>query len=462
MTHLLEETSNYRHLLATIDVPILTQYIPLTLIKSIIQECQVQEKRLRCLPAWLMVILCILRGIFAQEAFSSVFARLCFVPCLTSRFSLSDLPGKSALCLARYRLGARPLALLFKRVCRPIATPQTPGAFVFGYRLVALDSTKETVADTEINADYFGRHRTRKGRSDSAFPQFQAMLLSECSSRVIFDAAITPFKADHHYYFKRLLRSIRPDMLVMFDRGLVSFDGIHTICQSGAPFLAPARSDMKLTPHTILADGSYLADLRFWENGVLHDEPRITVRVIAYTLDDPQRNPDGQTFRLMTTLLDPDLYSAKVLVEIYHQRWEIEISIDEIDTHQRLTWTPFRSQKPVGIIQEFYALLLAYFVICSLRNQSAEILNQTPQRLSFINALRLIQHSIPISQLLWKTHQDQLFELFHQWQEYFQLPPRDNRLNPRVVKRKCSKFRRKKATDHSIKVPPFAEIIRLL
>ena len=454
--------ADYQHLLAEIDVPIITRYIPLALIKNVIAQCSVQEKRLRCLPAWLMLILCILRGIFATEAFSSVFARLCFVPCLKSGFSLSKLPGKSALCLARYRLGARPLALLFKRVCQPITTQQTPGAFVFGYRLVALDSTKETVADTVRNAEYFGRHRTRKGRSDSAFPQFQAMLLSECSSHVIFDAAITPFKANHHYYFKRLLRSIESNMLVMFDRGLVSFEGIHTIRQQGAPILAPARSDMKLTPHTRLSDGSYLADLRFWGAGDLRDASPITVRVIAYTIDDPDRNPDKQTFRLMTTLLDPDLYPAKTLIEIYHQRWEIEIAIDEIDTHQRLTWTPFRSKKPVGIVQEFYALLLAYFIICSLRCQSAEVLNENPQRLSFVNGLRLIQHTIPISQLLWKTHQTQLLSLFHQWQDYFRLPHRDNRISPRVVKRKRSKFRRKRPDDCSIKVQPFADVVRLL
>jgi len=158
-----EGLPNYHQLLAKIDVPIITEFIPLEMIKTIIQECHVKEKRLRCLSAWLMVLLCILRGIFAQEALTNVFARLCFVPCLQSRFNLSKLPDKSALCLARYRLGARPLALLFKQVCRLISRPQTPGAFAFGLRLVAIDSTKETVADTLANAHYFGRHRTKAG-----------------------------------------------------------------------------------------------------------------------------------------------------------------------------------------------------------------------------------------------------------------------------------------------------------
>lgn len=458
----LESQPHYHQLLAKIDVPLITQFIPLRVIKSVIQECQVQEKRLRCLPAWLMVFLCILRGIFAQEALQSVFARLCFVPCLQSQFNLSKLPHKSALCLARYRLGARPLALLFKQICRPIATPQTPGAFAFGYRLVAIDSTKETVADTPANVNFFGRHRTREGRDDSAFPQFQALYLCECGTHVIFDAAITPFKADHFHYFQRLLRSVDAGMLVMFDRGLISYDNIKFILERQAQALAPARKDMKLRPQEHLSDGTYIAHLKSWANGGDNDDPPIPVRVITYTLDDPQRNPEQLTFRLITTLLDPDLYPAEVLIALYHQRWEIEIAIDEIDTHQRLTWMPFRSQKPVGVIQEFYALLLAYFIIRSTMHQSAETLAQPPQRLSFINALRLIQHSFPITQLLQGTQRQRLIELFHQWQQYFRLPPRDNRLNPRVVKRKRSKFRRKKPEDHSVKVPPFAEVVRLL
>lgn len=457
----IEADANYHQLLAKIDVPLITQFIPFSIIKSVIQESDSEEKRLRCLPAWLMVLLCILRGIFAQEALSSVFARLCFVPCLKTNFNLSKLPGKSALCLARYRLGARPLALLFKRICQPIATPQTPGAFAFGYRLVAVDSTKETVADTLANADYFGRHRTKEGRDDSAFPLFQALYLCECSTHVIFDAVIAPFKIDHHYYFRRLLRSVDSGMLVMFDRGFIGYDSVKSIKGCQAQALAPARKDMKLRPQKYLSDGTHIAHLKSWRNKGTNDDPPIVVRVIKYTIDDPQRNPQKIAFRLITTLLDPDLYPAEVLILLYHQRWEIEIAIDEIDTHQRLTWTPFRSQKPLGVIQEFYALLLAYFIIRSLMYRSAVVLGEAPQRLSFVNALRLIQHVIPITQLVRRINQNRIIELFHQWQLYFRLPPRDNRINPRVVKRKRNKFRRKKPEDCSIKVPPFIDVIRL-
>ena len=200
--------------------------------------------------------------------------------------------------------------------------------------------------------------------------------------------------------------------------------------------------------------------IRYWKNGYCHDQPRLTVRVIAYTLDDPIRNPDGKTYRIITSLLEPDRYSADEIIVLYHQRWEIELTIDEIDTHQRLVQTPFRSQKPIGVIQEFYALLLAYFIIGRWRHESAEQYELSPQQLSFINGLRLIEHVFPIAQLL--EDLAPLKALMYQWHLYFQLPPRDNRINPRVVKRKMSKFRRKKPEDVSAKVPVFEDTIRIL
>jgi hypothetical protein len=428
----------------------------------VIHSCQAEEKRLRRLPAWLVTLLCIMKGLYCRESFPAVFAKICLLPCLQTGFNLSKLPDKSALCLARYRLGVGPIVMLFKTICRPLATLETPGAFLYGFRLVAIDGTYETIADTEHNASYFGRHRNGKGREDSAFPQFQAFFLSECSTHVIFDAVITPFRSNQHKYFRRLLRSVTGEMLLMFDRGLYSYDSFRAMADKNIPFLTPARRDMKLEPVRYLSDGSFIAHIKSWKNKGWNKDPVVPVRVITYTLDDPVRNPEKQDFRLITSLIDPTLYEALTLIDAYHQRWEIEIAIDEIDTHQRLPWVPFRSQKPVGIIQEFYSLLLAYFVLCAVRHESAMALDQSPQRLSFINTVRLIQQLSPISQILWDSFQSQLLNLVNQWQAYFQLPLRENRINPRVVKRKRNKFRRKKRSDKSILVAPIREVVRLV
>jgi hypothetical protein len=60
------------------------------------------------------------------------------------------------------------MARLFRHICRPIATPETKGAFCFGLRTMAFDGTTETLPDTPANVAVFGRHHTNRG--EAAFP----------------------------------------------------------------------------------------------------------------------------------------------------------------------------------------------------------------------------------------------------------------------------------------------------
>jgi hypothetical protein len=50
------------------------------------------------------------------------------------------------------------------------------------------------------------------------------------------------------------------------------------------------------------------------------------VRVIRYTLDDPQRVGHGEVHTLITNLFDEDVYLAEELIILYHERWEQEMS----------------------------------------------------------------------------------------------------------------------------------------
>ena len=116
---------DYKDLLAKIDIPLVTQFIPIDEIKSVIAACQAEEKRLRRLPSWLTALLCVMKGLYCRESLPAVFAKICLIPCLQTGFDLSKLPDKSALCLARYRLGVRPIVMLLRTICRPLAGGDT-------------------------------------------------------------------------------------------------------------------------------------------------------------------------------------------------------------------------------------------------------------------------------------------------------------------------------------------------
>ena len=66
---------------------------------------------------------------------------------------------------------------LFEKLARPLATLQTPGAFLNGLRWMAIDGTLFDIPDTDANARVFGYPGTRKG-THAAFPFRQVGLVS--------------------------------------------------------------------------------------------------------------------------------------------------------------------------------------------------------------------------------------------------------------------------------------------
>ncbi len=59
----------------------------------------------------------------------------------------------------------------------------------------------------------------------------------------------------------------------------------------------------------------------------------ITVRVIEFRLKDvPGAEP---IYRLITAMLDPRSVPARELAALYHERWEIETTLDELKTPLR-------------------------------------------------------------------------------------------------------------------------------
>ena len=108
---------------------------------------------------------------------------------------------------------------------------------------------------------------------------------------------------------------------------------------------------------------------------------------MEYTFKDPGRPGSGVKHRLLTTLLHPSKDPAKMLIELYHQRWELEMAIDELKTHQQER-PVLRSETPAGVIQEIEGMLLAHYVIRTVMFEAAQQEDIDPRRLSFTGTLK--------------------------------------------------------------------------
>lgn len=352
------------------------------------------------------------------------------------------IPGASALSYRRYQRGVRPLACLFRRVCQPLTTAASAGAFRFGLRLLALDGTLEDVPDTPANARAFGRQSGRRGQA--AFPQVLGVYLAECGSHASIDAGCWPCHTSERVGGRRLLRSVGPDSLVMWDCNFHSYAMLVAARHRGAHVLGRLPRGVKPRARQVLADGSTLVELRPAGRRADESAARLVVRLLTYTLTDPACPGHGEPQRLVTTLLDPTLALALDLSCAYHERWEVAVAVDALQTHQRPPHRPLRSQKPLGVLQELYALLLAHYAVRALMHQAATQAGLDPDRLSFVHAVRLIHAAIPEFQQTAPVDHPRLYRRLLRDLAAVVLPQRRSRSYPRVVKRTSTKFHRKR------------------
>jgi len=436
--------------------------IPAEAIQRAIEEAGAGGQRQRMLPGRVCVL---------QILAMCLWPTVCMRDCLRNLIEgcrpglgrmEGALPVKSAICAARKRLGVRPLSLLFKLIARPLATAQTKGAFYKSMRLVAFDGTTLNTPDTEENDKAFGRSVSGRGRS--AFPKVRLVSLIEVATRVTLDFAAMPYSCGEHTIVIRLFRSLQRDMLVLWDRGFHSYKLWRRILATGAHLLARVQAGLIFTPVERLRDGSFLAYLYPTPASRKKKRHGILVRIIEYTINDPQRIGHREQHRLITTLLDPKRYPAKELICLYHERWEIEIGYDEIKVHQNQNRLVLRSKTPWGVMQEIHGMMLVHFALCHLRHQAALINGIDPDRISFVHTVRVIQRAIPAFQraparLLPLMYEQMLREIAEEI-----LPDRRIRYYPRVVKRKMSNFALKRNKHKHIKQPsqPFHQVILMV
>jgi hypothetical protein len=384
-----------RRLSDLVSVGVLTRVFPPGLVDEVIAESGRTEQRHRSLPARVMAYFSIGMALYSEGSYEDVLAQLTDGLSWASGWRESyPPPSKSAIFQARARLGSQPLAALFARVAKPIGGEATPGVWLAGRRLVAIDGSCLDVADTTANAEFFGRPGVNKGEQ-AAFPQARIVALAECGTHAMFAARIGTYAESETALTGSLLAEVAPGMLLLADRGFFSYALWRKAIGTGADLLWRVRTDQagpKPTHHQDLPDGSWLAHLRRSTPAAARREEPMLVRVIDYTIDDGRENP--ATYRLFTTLLDAEEATAVDLAAAYTQRWEIELAFDELKTHQRGPRTVLRSKSPDLVLQEIWGHLCCHYAIRSLMAEAATHAGHDPDRVSFVAALRITRQTI--------------------------------------------------------------------
>ena len=377
-----------------VGIGVLTRSFPPELVDEVVAGLGRTELRSRLLPARMVVYYVMALALYASDGYEEVMRRLVHGLAWTARWRGTwQVPSSPAISKARARLGPGVLAALFERVCVPVATPGTAGAFYRSWRLVAVDGTTLDAPDEAGNAARFGKPSGGQGKG--AFPQVRLVAVAECGTHAVFAAAMDGVGTSEQALLRRVLGRLGAGMLVTADRNFLGFDLWAATAATGADLLWRAKSDTRLPVDEELQDGSYLSHLV--EPDTRGRGKRIPVRVIEYTLQaselDYPHNA-GEVYRLVTTIADPHTAPAEDLAELYAQRWEIESVFDEIKTHQLEARPVLRSRDPDGVEQEIWGILLLHHALRELIHTSARDAGIDPDRVSFTRALRAARRQV--------------------------------------------------------------------
>jgi hypothetical protein len=389
-----------------IGIGVLTSAFPPELVDLAIEEWDVREERHRMLPARVMAYYAMACAMYFGDAYGEVWNKLLsgleWAKRYRHRRRDGMQPTTAALTKARARLGWEAMGEILEAGMTPLAAgpDEAPWAYFHGLRVLGIDGFTMNVAKTPSNVAGFGM--PSNGDGNGAYPQVRVVALAETGTRSLQGAQVGPLTDGEQTMARVLWPRLGPGDVVVGDRGFLSYEDLTAIVATGAHAVLRVKADTDLPVLAVRSDGSWIsriadpkASRRLRRKGVASaDIPGIEVRVIEYTVAGDPDHPLGvgaesELFCLVTTLVDDERYPMEGFPDLYHDRWQIETAIGDVET--RLRGGPdvvLRSKSPDMVRQEVYGLLCVYQAVRALMNAGAEHAEIDPDRISFTRAMR--------------------------------------------------------------------------
>lgn len=263
-----------------------------------------------------------------------------------------------------------------------------------GFRLLALDGTVIGLPHWKRLREYYGA--ATNGRR-ACRTQARMVMLQFPLARLPYCYAVAPLKRNEIPLAMSLMEQVRPNDLVLMDRGYFSYGMFCALQQRGAFFAVRLKSRIALQTIRSLGrqDRLVLWKPRDWRKK-WHSLPEsIQLRVIPYQI------PGFRASAVVTNVTDPKRIAREEWVRLatqrevgrnlqpglYHRRWEIETTFRELKVTQQMEGG-LRSRTAEGIEYEIAGHVLLYLLVRWMILETALQHGLDPLRISFVHAAR--------------------------------------------------------------------------
>lgn len=329
---------------------------------------------------WLLISMALHR----MQSIPGAFARL-MSDCRGRHLGLPLRPvSDGALAHARGRLGVEPFKVFFERMAALIKpTPSFHGLAVW-----AIDGMRIDLADRPSNEEKFGRP---PGSKRSGYTQLHLVTLCCTLSHMIRAAGWCRVPPNERGVADDLIKQLGSGDLVLMDRGLFAGWLVAAIGDRGADYLVRIASNVRPAILRRRSKGDYDVMIRVHaRKGFTASTRAIKARMITYKVN-------GESYTLVTSLTDPAI-TKRELIDLYCERWEIEISNSEFKCQLAVpppgrAPTHFRGRSPEMVLQELWATLATYNLVRKMIGVAADRAGIPPRHISFTDAVEVIRNS---------------------------------------------------------------------
>ena len=297
-------------------------------------------------------------------------------------------PKTAAYCNSRSRIKSEPVYELMKVIGSRIEAAADKRCRPFGRDVVVPDGSSVQLPDTPLNsAAYTYQARQKPGCGQ---PIMSIVALMGLGSGTII--AMSEFgKLGHERaMFRNLWPSLKKGQIVLGDSGFCSYGEFAKLLEIGIDSVMCQRLKYFDNKEKIkIGKNDYIV---IWERGPQTlewiDQNELPEHLVVRAIEFTTTSGNGKSVRrlLYTTLLDRKKYTRKKLIALYHRRWEIEISFDDIKTEMGLDL--LKCKTPERCRTELLMGLIAYNIIRGVMLDAALNAGLTPRDISFKGAMK--------------------------------------------------------------------------
>jgi hypothetical protein len=334
------------------------------------------------------------------------------------------------------------------------ATEQAPPTWLWhGRKVVVGDGSTITMADTAENqAEYPQMASQAPG---CGFPIARIMVLFSLSIGTVLDAAIGPYQGKQTgetSLFRQLHDVLKQGDIYLADRCFSGWCDLVLLLQRGIDVVVRKhqgratdfRTGRRLgkDDHLVVWQKPSRPEWMTQEQyAMLPDE--LTLREVRVRV--AQRGFRCKEILVITSLLDPQAYSAEEIGELFRRRWQAELNLRSLKI--TLEMDHLRCKTPHRVRNEFYMHLVAYNLIRQTVAIAAHRAETEPWTISFKGALQMMNHLLPVLATLAPT--DDWCAVVLDSIATHRIANRPDRFEPRVLKRR--------GKTYSLMIKPRAE-----